>query len=35
VRIEDDVLVGADGPEVLSGDLEKDPDAIERLVQAA
>ena len=35
VRIEDDLLVTADGAEVLSGDLEKDPDAVERLVQAA
>ncbi len=35
VRIEDDVLVTADGRDVLSGDLEKEPDAIERLVQAA
>jgi Xaa-Pro aminopeptidase len=35
VRIEDDVLVTAADPEVLSGELEKDPDAIERLVQAA
>jgi Xaa-Pro aminopeptidase len=35
VRIEDDVLVTAEGPQVLSADLERDPDAIERLVQAA
>ena len=35
VRIEDDVLVTAGDPEVLSGTLEKEPDAIERLVQAA
>ncbi len=35
VRIEDDVLVTADAPEVLTAGLEKDPDAIERLVQAA
>jgi Xaa-Pro aminopeptidase len=33
VRIEDDVLVTAAGPEVLSAGLEKEPDAIERLVQ--
>ncbi len=35
IRIEDDVLVTAGGPDVLSGGLEKDPDAIERLVQGA
>ena len=35
VRIEDDVLVTAGDPEVLSAGLEKEPDAIERLVQAA
>jgi Xaa-Pro aminopeptidase len=34
VRIEDDVLVTADGRKC-SRELEKDPDAIERLVQAA
>jgi Xaa-Pro aminopeptidase len=34
VRIEDDILVTGDAPEVLTGELEKDPDAIERLVQA-
>ena len=34
VRIEDDVLVGRDAPEILTADLEKEPDAIERLVQA-
>jgi len=35
VRIEDDLLVTAGDPEVLSGTLEKEPDAIERLVQGA
>ena len=35
VRIEDDVLVTGGAPEVLSAALEKDPDALERLVQAA
>jgi Xaa-Pro aminopeptidase len=35
VRIEDDVLVTGGGPEVLTGALEKTPEAIERLVQAA
>jgi Xaa-Pro aminopeptidase len=35
VRIEDDVLVTSSGPEVLSAALEKDPDEIEALVQAA
>ena len=29
VRIEDDVLVTAGDPEVMSGALEKDPDALE------
>jgi Xaa-Pro aminopeptidase len=35
VRIEDDVLVTGGAPEVLSASLERDPDAVERLVQAA
>jgi Xaa-Pro aminopeptidase len=35
VRIEDDVLVTRGAPEVLSAALPRDPDAIERLVQAA
>jgi Xaa-Pro aminopeptidase len=35
VRIEDDVLVTAAAPDVLTGALEKDPDAVERAVQAA
>lgn len=35
VRIEDDVLVTEGAPEVLTGDLEKSPEAVERLVQAA
>jgi Xaa-Pro aminopeptidase len=35
VRIEDDVLVTGGAPEVLSEGLEKTPDAIERLLQAA
>ena len=35
VRIEDDVVVTAGAPEVLTAELEKEPDAIERLVQAA
>jgi Xaa-Pro aminopeptidase len=35
VRIEDDVLVTAADPEVLSADAPKDPDEIERLMQAA
>jgi len=35
VRIEDDVLVTAAGPEVLSAGLEKEPDAIESLMQSA
>ena len=35
IRIEDDVLVTADGAEVLSADVPKDPDEIERLMQAA
>jgi Xaa-Pro aminopeptidase len=32
IRIEDDVLVTEDGHEVLSRDVPKDPDAIERLM---
>jgi len=35
VRIEDDVLVTKDGPEILSDDVPRDPDEIERLMQAA
>jgi Xaa-Pro aminopeptidase len=35
IRIEDDVLVTAAGAEVLSADAPKDPDEIERLMQAA
>jgi Xaa-Pro aminopeptidase len=35
VRIEDDVLVTAAAPDVLTSALEKDPDAVERAVQAA
>jgi len=35
VRIEDDVLVTASNPDVLTAALEKDPDEIEALVQAA
>jgi Xaa-Pro aminopeptidase len=35
VRIEDDVLVTGGMPDVLTGALEKDPDAVERAVQAA
>jgi Xaa-Pro aminopeptidase len=35
IRIEDDVLVTADGAEVLSADAPKDPDEIERVMQAA
>jgi Xaa-Pro aminopeptidase len=35
IRIEDDVLVTADGVEVLSADAPRDPDEIERLMQAA
>jgi len=35
IRIEDDVLVTADGAEVLSAGVPKDPDEIERLMQAA
>jgi len=34
IRIEDDVLITADGPDVLSAALEKDPDAIEALMAA-
>ncbi|MXZ81515.1 MAG: M24 family metallopeptidase [Gammaproteobacteria bacterium] len=32
IRIEDDVLVTRDGPEVLTGDVPKDPDEIEALM---
>ncbi len=35
IRIEDDVLVTAAGADVLSSDAPKDPDEIERLMQAA
>jgi Xaa-Pro aminopeptidase len=35
IRLEDDVLVTPDGPEVLTQALEKAPDAVERLVQAS
>jgi Xaa-Pro aminopeptidase len=35
VRIEDDVLVTGGAPEVLTAELEKTPEAIERLVQSA
>jgi Xaa-Pro aminopeptidase len=35
VRIEDDVLVTRDAPEVLSGALERAPEAIERLMEAS
>jgi Xaa-Pro aminopeptidase len=35
VRIEDDLWIGAEGPEVLTAALEKDPDAVERLVQSS
>lgn len=35
IRIEDDVLVTAEGPDVLSADAPKDPEEIERLMQAA
>jgi len=35
IRIEDDVLVTADGAEVLSAGAPKDPDEIERLMQVA
>lgn len=35
IRIEDDVLVTESGPDVLSADAPKDPDEIERLMQAA
>ncbi|MEP6547423.1 MAG: aminopeptidase P N-terminal domain-containing protein [Gammaproteobacteria bacterium] len=35
VRIEDEVLVTADAPEVLTGALEKTPEAIETLLRAA
>lgn len=32
IRIEDDVLIGADGPDILSGDLPSRPDDIEALM---
>ncbi len=35
IRIEDDVLVTADGADVLSADAPKDPDEIEHLMQSA
>ncbi len=35
IRIEDDVLVTSDAPEVLTGALERTPEAVERLVQSA
>jgi Xaa-Pro aminopeptidase len=35
VRIEDDVLVTAGAPDVLTAALEKTPEAVESLVQAA
>ena len=35
MRIEDDVLVTAGGTEVLTAELEKTPEAVERLVQSA
>jgi Xaa-Pro aminopeptidase len=35
VRIEDDVAVTKDAPEVLTSDVPVDPDEIERLMQAA
>ena len=35
IRIEDDVLVTSDDPDVLSADAPKDPEEIERLMQAA
>jgi Xaa-Pro aminopeptidase len=35
IRIEDDVLVTREAPDVLSSDAPKDPDEIERLMQAA
>jgi Xaa-Pro aminopeptidase len=34
IRIEDDVLVTNGAPEVLTGDLEKTPEAVERLVSS-
>ena len=35
VRIEDDLWIGAEGAEVLTAALEKEPDAVERLVQSS
>ena len=35
VRIEDDVAVAKDAPDVLSGELAKEPDEIEALMDAA
>jgi Xaa-Pro aminopeptidase len=35
IRIEDNVAVGSKGPDVLSKGLERDPDAIEKLMQSA
>jgi len=35
IRIEDDVAVTKDAPEVLTSDVPTDPDAIEGLMQAA
>lgn len=35
IRIEDDVVVTRDGPEVLTGDVPKDPDRIEQLIAMA
>jgi Xaa-Pro aminopeptidase len=34
IRIEDDVVISAQGPDVLSQDLAKDPDEIEKLMAA-
>jgi Xaa-Pro aminopeptidase len=35
IRIEDNVAVGSKGPDILSKGLERDPDAIEKLMQSA